>query len=565
MATVTKKSTPRNTPAQSTVAEAEIGVLESRRRRPLPLSANQALPALPVPPKEKKKHIVDGVLYFDGAAQPNPGIGGAGWILRDGKGKATLKQSSLRVNLDGHDSLITSNQAEYVALIKGLQHCIEQGIRRLEVRGDSQLVIRQCTGQYEVRDTQLKALHAVVLSLVQSFEEIHWINIPRNQNHEADALANAGVQLSTSELLVTKVKQEANRSHKSTPSTAGHGNDQKEKNTQENDKKKEKKPTVQANHVPDYTEQWLTALTKAVGDVAYHVELLHVLQNLSDEVQKLPPSIPPPVRLGKPHDNDKHKIESTGRQQSVFEMSNAFSALFDDDEDDLVDKKKKRQAGNKNNKKDQKKPAASTAMTGDTKAMQVRYLAIRTQCGLAEAYRIEANEHEEQRAWNEVATFWSEAYELLNRTVIHMDPWLAICINDEINGAEANVADESNKRGSRRRKRNVDKNSVVVPVDGHDLKQLDNLLDNVHLVKEDTEREREFALERMQKELQHIVLKLQPLRQDRDVVKARVGENRWKNNPAPKMTYAERIIALAQEKKALEEAIDSVQMLMLAS
>lgn len=72
----------------------------------------------------------------------------------------------------------------------GLEMALSMGVRRIEVRTDSQLVARQINGEYAVKKSNLKPLHRRAMELLGDFEEWRVVSIPREDNHEADALVN---------------------------------------------------------------------------------------------------------------------------------------------------------------------------------------------------------------------------------------------------------------------------------------------------------------------------------------------------------------------------------------
>ena len=128
---------------------------------------------------------IDYVLYFDGCCRGNPGASGTGAVLyRD---KTIFWQGSEFIGTR------TNNQSEYMALILGLKNALDFGIKRLTVRGDSQLVINQMNGKYKVNSSPLLALHAQAKGLCKSFAEITFTHVYRNENTFADALANKAV------------------------------------------------------------------------------------------------------------------------------------------------------------------------------------------------------------------------------------------------------------------------------------------------------------------------------------------------------------------------------------
>lgn len=128
-------------------------------------------------------------LFFDGGANPNPGPGGAGALLIDPGGKTVWEGSSFV------GTRATNNEAEYRGLINGLTQARTLGLTRLVVKGDSQLVVRQMTGEYKVKAANLLPLHNHARALARTFKSISFKFIPRAQNARADALATSGIAL----------------------------------------------------------------------------------------------------------------------------------------------------------------------------------------------------------------------------------------------------------------------------------------------------------------------------------------------------------------------------------
>jgi len=84
----------------------------------------------------------------------------------------------------------TNNIAEWSALIEGLKLAKDHGCRVLEVRGDSQLIIRQITGQYRVKNENLIPLHDEARKLCRNFDKINFKWVQREKNADTDALSN---------------------------------------------------------------------------------------------------------------------------------------------------------------------------------------------------------------------------------------------------------------------------------------------------------------------------------------------------------------------------------------
>ena len=87
-------------------------------------------------------------------------------------------------------NVATNNVAEWTALLDGLHAAKELGIDRLAVRLDSELVVRQLSGQYRVKHQNLRPLYAKAKALLSQFEDVDVRHVPRNQNKLADALVN---------------------------------------------------------------------------------------------------------------------------------------------------------------------------------------------------------------------------------------------------------------------------------------------------------------------------------------------------------------------------------------
>jgi ribonuclease HI len=124
-------------------------------------------------------------IYTDGASRNNPGEAGAGaYITRDGRPIERLAR---------YLGTTTNNVAEYTAAIMGLEQAVKLGARRVKLLADSELLVKQINGQYRVKNEGLKPLHARVKELVARIGSVEVQYIPREQNKEADALANKAI------------------------------------------------------------------------------------------------------------------------------------------------------------------------------------------------------------------------------------------------------------------------------------------------------------------------------------------------------------------------------------
>ena len=125
-------------------------------------------------------------LAIDGAARGNPGPAGAGAAILDHHGTALAEKSE-------YLGTATNNEAEYHALMLGLQLALERGYKRLHIQTDSELLAKQIKGEYKVKEPRLKKLFAQAHQLLGQLEEWDIANVPREQNRLADRLCNIAI------------------------------------------------------------------------------------------------------------------------------------------------------------------------------------------------------------------------------------------------------------------------------------------------------------------------------------------------------------------------------------
>ena len=126
---------------------------------------------------------VDAVLFADGGSRGNPGPAASGAVLVD-SGGGVLDEVGLYLGT------ATNNVAEWTALCIGLERAKERGYRRLAVRMDSELVVKQMRGEYRVKHVDLQPLYRRAQGLLRSFEHVDIKHVPRKQNTLADSLVN---------------------------------------------------------------------------------------------------------------------------------------------------------------------------------------------------------------------------------------------------------------------------------------------------------------------------------------------------------------------------------------
>jgi ribonuclease HI len=126
------------------------------------------------------------VLHTDGGARGNPGPAGIGVVLTDPSGEVIGEIA------EGIGDT-TNNVAEYSALIAGLELALEKGVTDIEVFMDSTLVISQLKGEWKIKNDRLRALAVKARALLNRFENKSLQHVPREQNSDADRLANQGM------------------------------------------------------------------------------------------------------------------------------------------------------------------------------------------------------------------------------------------------------------------------------------------------------------------------------------------------------------------------------------
>ena len=125
-------------------------------------------------------------VYTDGAARGNPGPAGAGVRIEDESGAEVEELTQFL-------GKATNNVAEYRAMLLGLERAGSLGASSVEIRADSELVIRQMRGEYRVRNPELQVLHRRAQELERSFEHVDYVHVRRAQNRAADRLANRAI------------------------------------------------------------------------------------------------------------------------------------------------------------------------------------------------------------------------------------------------------------------------------------------------------------------------------------------------------------------------------------
>lgn len=122
--------------------------------------------------------------WIDGACRGNPGDAGFGLVVVMGEETHEIC---------GFLGRTTNNVAEYAGLIAALTFARQHGVTRLQIYSDSQLMVRQLQGTYRVKAAHLVPIFLKVLELKQSVPEVQVEHVPREENRDADRLANLSI------------------------------------------------------------------------------------------------------------------------------------------------------------------------------------------------------------------------------------------------------------------------------------------------------------------------------------------------------------------------------------
>jgi ribonuclease HI len=126
------------------------------------------------------------VIYTDGGARGNPGPAGAGAII--------LKDGVVIVEIQKYlGPRQTNNWAEYEALCLALEEARRRELEDVEIRMDSELIVKQMRGEYRVKEPSLKQQYEKARALLRGFASARFVHVRREENKEADRLVNEAI------------------------------------------------------------------------------------------------------------------------------------------------------------------------------------------------------------------------------------------------------------------------------------------------------------------------------------------------------------------------------------
>jgi ribonuclease HI len=145
-------------------------------------------------PRDRTRALTDSLrIHIDGASRGNPGEAAFGVYV-------TTPDGAPVAELYGYLGRASNNVAEYQALIHALKYALAQGVPRVSVFSDSELVVRQIAGRYRVKHPDMIPLHRQAKGLLSGFREATVSHVRREQNKDADRLANQALDEKASKL-----------------------------------------------------------------------------------------------------------------------------------------------------------------------------------------------------------------------------------------------------------------------------------------------------------------------------------------------------------------------------
>jgi ribonuclease HI len=121
-------------------------------------------------------------VYFDGASRGNPGPAAVGWVILTGDGIVSEGGKTI--------GKMTNNRAEYEGLLQALEVAADYGFEEVQIRSDSELLVKQIRGEWDTNDPELRERRVRAHELLRQFDSWSIEHVPRELNERADELAN---------------------------------------------------------------------------------------------------------------------------------------------------------------------------------------------------------------------------------------------------------------------------------------------------------------------------------------------------------------------------------------
>jgi ribonuclease HI len=149
-------------------------------------------------------------LNIDGGSRGNPGPAAYGVVVRDARGEIVAR-------LKKYIGRSTNNVAEYYGLIAAMDYAQAHGVRAVRIESDSELLVKQMRGLYKVKSVDLQPLFERAKKMSQSFETFRIDHVYREQNRDADTLANEALDETEGNPAATKAASKPDSTEKTGP------------------------------------------------------------------------------------------------------------------------------------------------------------------------------------------------------------------------------------------------------------------------------------------------------------------------------------------------------------
>ncbi len=132
---------------------------------------------------DKNATDIEATVFSDGGSRGNPGPSAAGFVIVNNQQEVVAEGGELL-------GITTNSQAEYHGVRIGLEKAIELGLKRINFKIDSMLVVNQLRGEYKVKNRELWPIHERIRELITHFDKVSFSHVPREFNQLADGMVN---------------------------------------------------------------------------------------------------------------------------------------------------------------------------------------------------------------------------------------------------------------------------------------------------------------------------------------------------------------------------------------
>ena len=134
--------------------------------------------------EQKNKNTIENItVYIDGASKGNPGEGACAAIFYNSKNEIIAEEGRVL-------GICTNNFAEYASFYLALKVSKKYNAKRIKIYSDSELLVKQYNGEYNIKNEELKKLMSIIKNEIKDFESVEITHIPRGKNRIADAFVN---------------------------------------------------------------------------------------------------------------------------------------------------------------------------------------------------------------------------------------------------------------------------------------------------------------------------------------------------------------------------------------